>query len=80
MGHQVVHGDLNEVLVLFLEQPLAVVQVPVLVKVDSVVELELIQIIRAVVLVVVIPVVLLHIMAQILKAAEADRLIAVQIK
>ena len=80
MAHQVVHGDLNEVLVLFLEQPLAVVQVPDLVKVDSVVELELMRIILAVVLVVVIPVVLLHIMAQILKAAEADRLIAVQIK
>jgi hypothetical protein len=44
------------------------------------VELEPIPIIPAVVLVVVIPVVLLHIMAPILKEAEADRLIAAQIQ
>jgi hypothetical protein len=71
MVHLVVHGDLNEALVSFPEQPLVEVQVLVHVKVDLVVERERIKIIQAEVLVEDIQVVQPLIMAPIMKAAAA---------
>ena len=80
MAHLVVHGDLNEALVSFLERPLVEVQVLVHVKVDSVVVQERTLTILVEVLVEDIQVVQPHIMALILKAAAAVHLTVERIK